>query len=86
MLRAMGSKVGQEDSSAFLKLKKTMTFSRKSIHIKLRAYVYLCAFLRKLQRKQHEKNVAVSSRPVTRGGKVPLKYLSPLLENMLDVV
>jgi len=39
MPRAMGSQAGEEDSSAFLKFSKTMTFSRKSIHTKLRAFV-----------------------------------------------
>jgi len=47
----MGSQVGEEDSSAFLKFSKTITFSRKSNHKKLRAFVWLCAFLRKQQRK-----------------------------------
>jgi len=41
----------EEDSSAFLKFKKTMTFAIKSIHTKLKAFVYLCAFLRKQRRK-----------------------------------
>jgi len=51
MLRAMGSQEGEEDSSTFLKFSKTMTFSRESIHTRLRAFVWSCAFLRKQQRK-----------------------------------
>ena len=77
MLRAMGSRPGQEDSSAFLKFSKTMSFSRKSIHTKLREFVYLFAFPRDNKEKQHGKNFAVSSRPVTRG-KSPFKiYFAP---------
>jgi len=36
MLRAMGSQAAEEDYSVFLKFSKTMTFSRKSIHTKLK--------------------------------------------------
>jgi len=37
--------------------------------------------------EQNEKNFAyASSRPVTRVGKGPLKFLSPSLENVLDIV
>jgi len=56
MLRAVGSQVGEEDSSAFLKFSKTMTFSRKSIHTKLRALFSYALFSGNNKEKQHEKD------------------------------
>jgi len=38
MLRAIDSQAGQDDSSAFLKFSKMMTFSGKNIRTKLRAF------------------------------------------------
>jgi len=65
MLRAMGSQAGEEDSSAFLKFSKTMTFSRKSIHTKLRAFIWLCTFPGNNKGKQYEKKFVYAwSRPV----------------------
>jgi len=72
MLRALGSQAGEEDSSAFHKFSKKIAFSRKNIHTKLRAFVWLCAFLRKQQRKTLWKKFAyASSRPVLGRSKPP---------------
>jgi len=54
MLRAMGSQTGDEDSSAFLKFSKTMTFSRKSIHTKLRALFGYALFSGNNKETQYE--------------------------------
>jgi len=65
MLRAVGSQAGEEDSSAFLNFSKTMTFSRKSIHKKLTAFIYCsyALFYGNNKEKQHEK-----SSPMLRAG------------------
>jgi len=56
MLRAMRSQAGEEDSSAFIKFSKTMTYSRKSIHTKLEHLFSYALISRNNKEKQHEKS------------------------------
>jgi len=85
MLPAMGSQVGEEDSSAFLKFSKTITFSRKSNHKKLRAFVWLCAFLRKQQRKTIWKKIRLYFKQARSWVGSPPKISFSPLENVLDI-
>jgi len=57
MLCVVGSQAGEEDCSAFLKLKlsKVMTFSRKSIHAKLEHLFSFALISGNNKEKQHEK-------------------------------
>jgi len=87
MLSVVGSQAGEEGSSAFLKFSKTMTFSRKSIHTKVKAFVWACAFLRNEQIKTIWKKIRLCFKQACNYGRAkPPKISFSPLENVLDIL
>ena len=68
---------GEEDSSTFLKFSKTLTFSRKSIYTKLRAFGWLCFSPETTKKKQYEKNCLCFKQACNYRGQASLNFFRP---------